>query len=469
MTPENTPSARYQKLTRIAVGGMGEVWRARDTMLGREVALKVLKPEFAGDATFRTRFADEGRHAAALHHPGIATVYDVGEDAGVPFLVMELVDGQPLSALIRSGQPMAADSVRSLVGQAADAVAAAHAAGVIHRDIKPANLLVTPNGTVKVTDFGIARAVGSASLTQTGQIMGSPHYLSPEQAEGTSATKASDVYSLGVVLFECLTGNRPFDNESPVATALAHIREEPPPLPATTPADLAAICRRAMAKDPAQRFPDAAAMAAALHGDATALVAPAAPTAATQAVAPPTPHQTPAPSHTQTIAPTPPAQTPEPAQSKAALWALLAIVAVVVVGLLVWQPWQASTPEQPLPTDTPTVTDTPTESPTTETVSIDENDYLGRTFADASNQLQDLGMRTYNAGTLTNDGSNDPGTVASLTTSGQLPRGTRIGLKVYGAVPTTPTPTPSDSPTPKPTPTATSTPTTTPTTGETHG
>ncbi|HNN48239.1 MAG TPA: serine/threonine-protein kinase, partial [Marmoricola sp.] len=166
---------RYQRLDRIAVGGMGEVWRARDTMLGREVALKVLKPEFAGDATFRTRFADEGRHAAALHHSGIATVYDVGEDAGVPFLVMELVDGQPLSALIRPGVPMAPDAVRSILGQAADAVAVAHDAGVIHRDIKPANLLVTPNGTVKVTDFGIARAVGSASLTQTGQIMGSPH------------------------------------------------------------------------------------------------------------------------------------------------------------------------------------------------------------------------------------------------------------------------------------------------------
>ena len=455
---------RYQKIDRIAIGGMGEVWRARDTMLGREVALKVLKPEFASDATFRTRFADEARHAAALKHPGIASVYDVGEDAGVPFLVMELVDGQPLSALIRPGQPMSPDAARSILAQAADAVAAAHAAGVIHRDVKPANLLVTPNGTVKVTDFGIARAVGSASITQTGQIMGSPHYLSPEQAEGTTATKASDVYSLGVVLYECLTGNRPFDGESAVATALAHIRQEPPPLPDTAPADLAAICRKAMAKDPAQRFPDAAAMAAALHGDATALSAvpnraasPAAPTGATTQVLGTQASNTPA-FGTGTLAPTPPPPSQEPEQkSRAALWVLVAVAAIAAIGLLLWQPWQDKSPEPITPTDTPSISESPTESPTVEIVSIDENDYLGRTYADASSRLQDLGMRTFQAGTVSNDGSNDPGTVASLTTSGQVPKGTRIGLKLYGAAPSTPepSPTPTKSVTPTPTPTPT--------------
>ncbi len=302
---------RYQLESRIATGGMGEVWRATDTVLGRTVAVKLLKAEYADDSRFRSRFETEARHAASLHHPNVAAVYDFGEAEAAdgsgqhrPYLVMELVEGQPLSALLRPGQPLDPDATRDLLSQAADAVGAAHVAGIVHRDIKPANLLVTPDRQVKITDFGIARATEGMALTETGQVMGTPQYLSPEQARGEGVTPASDVYSLGVVAFECLAGRRPFVGDTPVATALAHLREPVPELPEDIPADLAAVVRRALSKDPADRFPDADAFAVALRDPATAALAiAAAPVAAaaadagsTQVLAPvPTPAPTPAP------------------------------------------------------------------------------------------------------------------------------------------------------------------------------
>src|SRR4051812_38269115 len=259
---------------------MGEVWRATDTALGREVAVKVLKSEYADDPLFRSRFETEARHAASLHHPGVASVYDVGESASLgaadgsgiprPFLVMEFVEGQPLSALLRDARPLDPGVVRDLMTQTADALGAAHRAGIVHRDVKPANLIITPDRQVKITDFGIARASDGLGLTGTGQVMGTPQYLSPEQARGSTATPASDVYALGVVAFECLAGHRPFDAESAVATALAHLNDPVPDLPATVPADLAAVVRRAMDKDPARRYADGDAFAAALRDPSTA-------------------------------------------------------------------------------------------------------------------------------------------------------------------------------------------------------
>ncbi|WP_183095820.1 serine/threonine-protein kinase, partial [Nocardioides stalactiti] len=209
---------RYRLDSRIATGGMGVVWRATDTRLNRPVAVKVLKHEYADDPQFRTRFETEARNAAALQHPGIAGVFDYDADPdsqGLPYLVMELVEGQPLSSLLAqardNGRALDANVVRDLLTQTADALAVAHAAGIVHRDVKPANLLVTPDRRMKVTDFGIARAADDAQITRTGAVMGTPQYLSPEQARGNPSTPASDVYSLGVVGFECLTGRRPFE------------------------------------------------------------------------------------------------------------------------------------------------------------------------------------------------------------------------------------------------------------------
>ncbi|MCU1672206.1 MAG: serine/threonine protein kinase, partial [Frankiales bacterium] len=249
-------AGRYRLDERIAVGGMGEVWRGQDTVLGRLVAVKCLKPEYVHDPEFSERFRAEARHAAGLSHPGIANVYDYGEQSEpeqAAWLVMELVDGEPLSTLLHRKGAMTADQALDVVGQAAMALEAAHVAGVVHRDVKPGNLLVRPDGVVKVTDFGIARATDAVPLTQTGTVVGTAYYLSPEAASGQPVTPASDVYSLGVVAYECLSGQRPFPGDNAVAVALAHLRETPPPLPGSVPSAVQDLVFRAMEKDPALR------------------------------------------------------------------------------------------------------------------------------------------------------------------------------------------------------------------------
>lgn len=232
---------RYELTALIAGGGMGQVWRGRDTLLDRPVAVKVLRDQFAGDPAFLARFRAEAQHAALLHHPHIAVVFDYGEvqpDPRTPpvaYLVMELVEGESLADVLRREGALDAPRTLAMLRQAADGLAAAHAAGVVHRDVKPANLLVAPDGTVKITDFGIARSAASAALTGTGQVIGTAQYLSPEQAMGTGAGPASDVYALGAVGYECLAGRRAFEDESPVQVALKQIREEPAPLPPGIP------------------------------------------------------------------------------------------------------------------------------------------------------------------------------------------------------------------------------------------
>jgi eukaryotic-like serine/threonine-protein kinase len=255
-------AGRYALEGKIAAGGMGEVWRAIDQTLGRPVAVKLLRPEYASDESFLVRFRGEARHAARLSHPGVASVYDYGEVQaanGRPtaYLVMELVEGEPLSALLHRERRLSADQTLDILSQAADALAAAHAHGVVHRDVKPGNLLVRNDGVVKVTDFGIARAMDAAPLTATGIMMGTAYYVSPEQASGKTVTPASDVYSLGVVAYECLAGRRPFDDRNPIVVVLAHQQERPPPLPSDVPPAVAALVASAMEKSPSRRPPSA--------------------------------------------------------------------------------------------------------------------------------------------------------------------------------------------------------------------
>ncbi|MGY1735979.1 protein kinase domain-containing protein [Geodermatophilus sp. SYSU D00684] len=284
-------AGRYEITEPIATGGMGEVWRARDRVLDRVVAAKVLRSEYMGDPSFVARFRNEARHTAALSHPNIASVYDYGEtsaDGGngqLAFLVMELVEGKPLVTILHEEGRLPVDWTLHVLGQAADGLSAAHAAGVVHRDIKPGNLIVRPDGVVKLTDFGIARARDTTPLTRTGMVVGTAQYLSPEQAQGMEVTAASDVYSLGVVGYECLTGVRPFDGTSQVAIALAHINRPPPPLPGDIPPPVRLLVERALAKDPADRFTDGAAFGAAIRSVASGGSAPGTSATGTMAAA----------------------------------------------------------------------------------------------------------------------------------------------------------------------------------------
>ena len=243
-------AGRYRLEGRIAAGGMGEVWEGTDVVLGRPVAVKLLRAGYAQDPGSLARFRPEARHAACLSHPGIAQVYDYGQ-AEPPYLVMELVDG-PSLAQVLGGGPLDPGRAMDVVAQAAAGLDAAHRAGLVHRDIKPGNLLLGPGGQVKITDFGISRAAGSAAVTGTGELLGTPAYLAPERLAGQVATPASDLYSLGVLAWECLAGAPPFTG-APAEVALAHRTRPLPPLPAAVPADVAALVAELTAQDPLAR------------------------------------------------------------------------------------------------------------------------------------------------------------------------------------------------------------------------
>jgi hypothetical protein len=256
-----TFGGRYELSSRIAIGGMGEVWEATDLVIGRPVAIKILKDEYLGDPGFLERFRAEARHAALVNHEGIANVYDYGEEDGSAFLVMELVPGEPLSSILERQHTLTPDRVLDVVAQTAMALHAAHAAGLVHRDIKPGNLLVTPDGRVKITDFGIARITDQVPLTATGQVMGTVQYLSPEQASGQPASPATDIYSLGIVAYEALAGHRPFTGESQVAIAMAQINDTAPDLPHTVPEPIRRLVFACIAKTPSDRPTTAALLA----------------------------------------------------------------------------------------------------------------------------------------------------------------------------------------------------------------
>lgn len=252
---------RYQLTERIAIGGMGEVWKAKDKVLGRQTAVKILKEEYTGDANFLRRFRAEAQHTALLNHPGVANVFDYGEEDGSGYLVMELVPGPPLSAILDKEKVLSPDRTLNIMAQTARALSAAHAQGLVHRDIKPGNLLITPHGRVKVTDFGIARLADQVPLTATGQVMGTAQYLAPEQATGQQATGSSDIYSLGVIGYECLVGHRPFSGESQIAIALAQVNDPPPPLTESIPEPVRALIMSMLAKEAHERPANATALA----------------------------------------------------------------------------------------------------------------------------------------------------------------------------------------------------------------
>jgi eukaryotic-like serine/threonine-protein kinase len=259
-------AGRYRLTDRIAAGGMGEVWRGEDVLLNRAVAVKLLPTGRAGDESFLARFRAEARYAASLSHPGIARVYDYGESAefGGAYLILELVKGEPLSAILARAGRLSPDPTLDIIGQAARALDAAHQAGIVHRDIKPGNLLVAADGTTKITDFGIATAVRAAQashLTETGMVMGTAMYVSPEQATGAPVDASSDIYSLGVVAYECLAGHVPFMASEPLAIAYAHKHAPVPPLPPDVPPPVAGLVYDMLAKTPAGRPASARAVA----------------------------------------------------------------------------------------------------------------------------------------------------------------------------------------------------------------
>ncbi|MCR6688521.1 serine/threonine-protein kinase [Cellulomonas sp.] len=244
---------RYRLVRQIAVGGMGEVWEGYDESLARSVAVKVLKAEFAGDAGFLERFRTEARNSASLSHPNIAQLFDYGEQEGSGYLVIELVPGEPLSDLLEREPVLPVRRLLPILAQTARGLHAAHEAGVVHRDVKPGNILLGRGGRVKITDFGVSLAQNQMTMTATGMVMGTAQYLSPEQAVGRPATPLSDLYSLGIIAFEALAGNRPFTGPTAVDIAVAHVNSPVPPLPKSVAKPLADLVASLLSKDPAQR------------------------------------------------------------------------------------------------------------------------------------------------------------------------------------------------------------------------
>jgi eukaryotic-like serine/threonine-protein kinase len=259
---------RYRLIELLGQGGMARIYRAHDNQLDRAVAVKILRPEYGRDPDFSSRFRHEARAAASLNHPNIVSVYDYGQDEAGPYIVMELVDGEDLASIVKRTGALPPRQAARITAETARALHAAHQRGIVHRDVKPGNVMIDREGRVKVTDFGIARAIAEAQMTLPGTTLGSVHYFSPEQARGDQATPSSDVYALGIVLYELLTGHRPWEADSAAAVAMARLAG-PPPDPSAIrsgiPTDLVAIDRKALATEPADRWSSASSFAAALE------------------------------------------------------------------------------------------------------------------------------------------------------------------------------------------------------------
>jgi beta-lactam-binding protein with PASTA domain/predicted Ser/Thr protein kinase len=332
---------RYRVLRRLGSGGMADVYCAEDTHLGRQVAIKVLHRRFAQDQEFVERFRREAKSAAGLNHPNVVGVFDRGEHEGTYYIAMELLEGQTLKDIVAAEAPLPMDRVIELGLQILQAAGFAHSHGVIHRDFKPHNVIVDQNGHAKVTDFGIARA-GASEMTETGSIMGTAQYLSPEQAQGHAVTATSDIYSIGVMLYEMLAGRLPFEGDSAVAVALKHLSEPPAPIsqwrPDVHPA-LEAVVMAALAKDPAQRWQSAEDLAAGLEAARTQIDAGpngGQDTAGFAAIPVPAPEAT-APTQFATTPPVlAPVAEPEREHERRWPWYAIGALALALVGVLLY-------------------------------------------------------------------------------------------------------------------------------------
>ncbi|HEY4535550.1 MAG TPA: protein kinase [Enteractinococcus sp.] len=469
-----TLGGRYELTDRIAIGGMGEVWKARDTVLGRIIAIKILKEEYTGDPNFLRRFRAEAQHTALLNHPGVANVFDYGEEEGSGYLVMELVPGDPLSAILDREKVLSPDRTLSIIAQTARALSAAHAQGLVHRDVKPGNLLIDAKNRVKVTDFGIARLADQVPLTATGQVMGTAQYLAPEQATGQQATGASDIYSLGIIGYECLAGHRPFTGESQIAIALAQVNDDPPLLPDSIPEPVRALIMSMLSKEPEDRPADADKLATAaealrrqdtqtainavpgmipfitsgeVDSDATQLIdtqqfqgmrdthatqvisdapvgAESAPAADATTALPVTPNDNNALS-AQSDGLAPSALPGEGAaefddyrddtEKKRSPWFWPVIAVVVLAALAGIGLWVASlgSDEDPAPEPTETVA----------TVTINPDDYVGRDIDEVAEELEELG---FTVDRVERDAEEPAGTVLALNPTGEVEEGAEI-------------------------------------------
>jgi serine/threonine protein kinase len=436
---------RYKLTSRIAVGGMGEVWKGVDSVLGREVAAKILKDEYLSESTFLARFRAEAQNMGRVSDPGIAGVYDYGDEQGSPYLVMEYVPGEALSAIIERSAPLSETDTLSIVSQAAQALGAAHKVGVIHRDIKPGNILMTPDFRVKITDFGIARVTDQAPLTKTGQVMGTAQYLAPEQATGKGSGPGSDLYALGIIAYEALAGQRPFTGDSQVAIAIAQVNQQHPPLPDTVSEPLRRFVDCLLEKKPDRRPADAMKVAKAAEALSAGDVAGAeellpqmrhgnaASEALTQVFNNPEPVPT---TKAMPVTASNDATQVYPNGAEAAgaagagaagdgeldpqnqdvenkasnkgrvlIW-ILAIIALIAVGSLLWY-FLGGNNAEPEP-------DPSTSAPTSQapkTIEIDKNDYIGLTEASATQNLENKGLEV---DTTTIDSDRAAGTVADV-------------------------------------------------------
>lgn len=454
---------RYRLGRRIAVGGMGEVWEAEDARLGRTVAVKILKAELSGDPEFLHRFRTEARTAGSLSNQGITAVHDYGETTTewttahgtmqVPtaYLVMELVRGEPLAQILAVHGRLSVDYTLDILEQSGHALEAAHQRGLVHRDVKPGNILVTPSGQVKITDFGIAKAIDAAPVTRSGMVMGTAHYIAPEQAGGGDAGPASDVYSLGVVGYECLAGRRPFLSDNAVTVAMMHIRDPLPPLPNDVPPPVRRLIEATLAKDPRQRYSSgwefANAVAAVRRGDPLPMPGEAvtetmnpSTRVATAAVREPSPPRGQEPP--QRWEPEPPRRS---GTGRTLLVLALVAAALVVAVLLVMNMTQTSSPPPPVATPSTTAAPTSSAAPTTtrpsrtttttsssasgNTVTVSNLEYVGRSAQTAAAGLRQAGLRPVVRTVLGGDPDNEAQCrVLSVSPTGEVARGDTVSV-----------------------------------------